>query len=85
MKHKYIQFNDLFIKFMVFDLDRKNSAMDWELVGLPSPNIIVQNKENGRCHYIYALETPICNTQNARIKPIVHFKKIQKAYSDKLG
>lgn len=85
LTHKYIQFNDLFIKFMVFDLDRENSAMDWELVGLPSPNIVVQNKLNGRCHYIYALEAPICNTVNARRKPIVYFERIQQAYVEKLG
>lgn len=85
LTHKYIQFNDLFIKFMVFDLDRENSAMDWELVGLPSPNLIVQNTLNGRCHYIYALESPICNTANARFKPIAYFKKIQQAYVEKLG
>ena len=85
LTHKYIQFNDLFIKFMVLDLDRENSAMDWELLGLPSPNIVVQNRLNGRCHYIYALEVPICNTKNARFKPISYFKKIQRAYIDKLG
>lgn len=84
LTHKYIQFNDLFIKFMVFDLDRENSAMDWDFLGLPSPNIVVQNTENGRCHYIYALETPICNTKNARFKPISYFKKIQRAYVKKL-
>ncbi|WP_448340290.1 replication initiation protein [Haemophilus influenzae] len=70
---------------MVLDLDRENSAMDWELLGLPSPNIVVQNRLNGRCHYIYALEVPICNTKNARFKPISYFKKIQRAYIDKLG
>lgn len=70
---------------MVFDLDLDNSAMDWELVGLPSPNLIVQNTLNGRCHYIYALESPICNTANARFKPIAYFKKIQQAYVEKLG
>lgn len=75
LTHKYIQFNDLFIKFMVLDLDRENSAMDWELLGLPSPNIVVQNRLNGRCHYIYALEVPICNTKNARFKPISYFKR----------
>ncbi len=69
---------------MVFDIDRENSALDWDFLGLPSPNIVVQNRLNGRCHYIYALEAPICNTVNARIKPIVYFKKIQRAYVDKL-
>lgn len=70
---------------MVFDVDRENSAMDWELVGLPSPNIVVQNKLNGRCHYIYALKSPICNTSNGRIKPKVYFEKIRQAYVEKLG
>ncbi|WP_269199452.1 replication initiation protein [Gallibacterium anatis] len=27
----------------------------------------------------------MCNTANARIKPIVYFRKIQQAYIDKLG
>ncbi|KGQ31999.1 replication protein RepA [Gallibacterium anatis] len=70
---------------MILDLDQENSAMNWDLVGLPSPNIVVKNKLNGRCHYIYALESPICNTVNARWRPIAYFERIKNAYTQKLN
>lgn len=85
LKHDYIQFNDLFIKFLVLDIDRPSSALDWEELHLPAPHFVVVNPENLHCHYIYALEIPICRTDNARLKPLEYFAKIQQAYTDKLN
>ena len=82
--HDYIQFNDLFIKFLVLDIDRPLSAMAWEDLNLPPPHFVVQNPENQHCHYIYALEYPICKTDNARLKPLEYFAKIQFAYTEQL-
>lgn len=84
LKHHYIQFNDHFIKFLVLDLDRKNCFWDWHDRNLPAPNFIVSNPKNGHCHYIYALQAPICRTDNARLKPLEYFAKIQQAYTKAL-
>lgn len=85
IKHKYIQFNDRFIKFLVLDIDRKNCFWDWDYQNLPAPHFVVANPENGHCHYIYALATPICRTDNARKEPLEYFAKIQQAYTKALN
>lgn len=84
LKHDYIQFNDLFIKFLVLDIDRPASAMDWIDLNLPAPHFVVMNPKNSHCHYIYALALPICRTDNARLKPLEYFAKIQQAYTSVL-
>lgn len=85
IKHKYIQFNDHFIKFLVLDIDRKDCFWDWDYQNLPAPHFVVANPENGHCHYIYALATPICRTNNARKEPLEYFAKIQQAYTKALN
>lgn len=84
LMHHYIQFNDHFIKFLVLDLDRKKCFWDWYERNLPAPHYIVANPKNGHCHYIYALAVPICRTDNARLKPLEYFAKIQQAYTKAL-
>lgn len=81
LKHNYIQFNDKFIKFLVLDLDRVDCFWDWNYKNLPAPHYIVGNPKNGHCHYIYALAMPICRTDNAKLKPLEYFAKIQQAYT----
>lgn len=84
LKHDYIQFNDFYIKFLVLDVDRPCSALDWYDLKLPTPHFVVKNPENTHCHYVYALEMPICRTDNARLKPLEYFAKIQQAYTERL-
>lgn len=45
----------------------------------------MQNIENGHCHFLYALETPICKTNNAKPKPLDYFSKIEHTYTEKLN
>lgn len=85
LRHNYIQFNDFYLKFLVLDIDRPCSAMDWHDLSLPAPHFVVQNPVNSHCHYIYALEFPVCRTDNARLKPLEYFAKIQYAYTKKLN
>lgn len=84
LAYDYIQFNDFYIKFLVLDLDRPLSAMDWYDLNLPAPHFVVKNPENSHCHYVYALSMPICRTDNARLKPLEYFAKIQQAYTHAL-
>lgn len=70
---KYIQPNHpYYTHFFVFDLDYPTAYVDlfYEMVGIPTPNLIVENPENGHAHYIYELKTPIYQTDASKPKPI---------------
>ena len=59
LTHRYVQFNnDLFLNWLIFDIDRPNSFEYWETARLPPPNLYVQNPFNGHGHVFYALATP---------------------------
>jgi len=42
------------------------------------PNLIVENKENGRSHAIYYLKTPVFKTDASKPKPIIYLNAIQR-------
>lgn len=70
---RYIQANHpYYTNFLIFDLDSPTAYVDffYDMVGVPTPNLIVENPENGHAHYIYQLATPIYNTDASRPKPI---------------
>lgn len=70
---RYIQANHpYYTNFLIFDLDSPTAYIDffYDMVGVPTPNLIVENPENGHAHYIYQLATPIYQTDASRPKPI---------------
>lgn len=70
---RYIQPNHpYYTYFFVFDLDYPTAYIDYfySMVGIPTPNLIVENPENGHAHYIYQLKTPIYQTNASNDKPI---------------
>jgi len=70
---RYIQPNHpYYTHFFVFDLDYPTAYIDlfYSMVGVPMPNLIVENPENGHAHYIYKLLTPIYQTNASNDKPI---------------
>lgn len=70
---KYIQPNHpYYTHFFVFDLDYPTAYVDlfYDMVGVPVPNLIVENPENGHAHYVYELKTPIYQTDASKPKPI---------------
>lgn len=78
----YIQPNHpYYTNFFVFDLDSQTAYIDYfySMVGIPTPNLIVENPENGHAHYIYRLETPIYNTDASRPKPIQYGNAVYNA------
>lgn len=62
------------VSWLVFDLDHANSLI-WEEHGLPSPNLIVRNRNSGNSHLYYAI-APVCTTEKAREKPIEYMKAV---------
>lgn len=83
IKYPYMQINRAnFVSWLIFDLDHDN-AMIWQDKGLPAPNLIVQNRQNGHAHLYYAI-APVCTSERARSKPIHYMKAIYSAFAREL-
>lgn len=81
----YIQLNPpSLIHWMIFDIDRPNSAYAWYDVNLPPPFAVVVNESNTHCHIIYRLESPVCTSDLAHEKPLRYLAAIQQAMTEKL-
>jgi hypothetical protein len=79
---RYIQPNHpYYTHFFVFDLDYPTAYIDffYSMVGVPVPNLIVENPENGHAHYIYKLHTPIYQTNASNDKPIKYGNAVYTA------
>lgn len=85
---RYIQPNHpYYTHFFVFDLDSPTAYIDYfySMVGVPTPNLIVENPENGHAHYIYQLATPIYQTNASNDKPIKYANAVYLALRDALS
>lgn len=77
----YLQPNHpYYLHNIVFDLDYEASLVElmYSKTGIPLPNLIIENKNNGRSHAIYQLETPIYKTDVSRQKPIIYLNAIHR-------
>lgn len=84
---RYIQPNHpYYTHFFVFDLDYPTAYIDfyYSMVGVPTPNLIVENPENGHAHYIYQLATPIYQTDASKPKPIEYGNAVYNALREVL-
>ncbi|MEG2251029.1 MAG: replication initiation protein [Bacilli bacterium] len=85
---RYIQPNHpYYTHFFVFDLDYPTAYIDlfYSMVGVPMPNWIVENTENGHAHYIYKLHTPIYHTNASNDKPIKYGNAVYLALREALN
>lgn len=84
---RYIQQNHpYYVHYFVFDLDYQTAYIDffYDMVGVPAPNLIVENRENGHAHFVYELATPIYNTDASRPKPIQYGHAVYTALREVL-
>lgn len=81
---KYLQINDLFVKALIFDIDRPFGALAWEEAGLPIPAWATVNPKNGYAHLVYPLKTPVCRTDAGRLKPLEYLAAIEAGYRNRL-
>lgn len=81
LRKVYLQPNHpYYLHNIVFDLDYSASLVEilYSKTGIPLPNLIIENKENGRSHAVYYLKTPIYKTDASRQKPIIYLNAIQR-------
>lgn len=84
IRYPYMQVNRSgMVSWLIFDLDHSNANI-WDDTGLPAPNFIVRNRENGHAHLYYAI-IPVCTTENARSRPLQYMKAIYRAMAIKLN
>jgi hypothetical protein len=81
--HKsYIQVNtDTYQHAIVLDHDQEGFMADlrYEHSHLPIPNIVIENKINGRAHSITLLNSPIPKTDNSHKHPIAYCESVEHA------
>lgn len=81
LKYKYIQPNTpYYLHYLILDLDYEASLSEilYELVGIPLPNLLVSNPDNGRSHILFQLKVPIYTMDAGRPKPILYANAIQQ-------
>jgi len=86
LQKRYIQHNPPpVLAFMVYDLDRSDSALAWNDAHLPAPAWVSVNPDNGHCHVAYGLIAPVARTDAARAAPLRLAAAIEAAYGEKLA
>lgn len=71
--------------YLAFDIDRPDAGVAWIDSNAPRPSFVIKNPDNGHCHYLYALATPVCTTSAARIQPLRYLSAIERSISRELG
>lgn len=81
VNHRY------YLKWLVFDLDIPASVAEYRysMVGIPAPNLIVENPINGHSHFLYELTEAIYLSDSARDKPIRYANAVYSALRTLLG
>lgn len=84
---RYIQPNHpYYTQAFVFDLDIPAAYVEYRysMVGVPEPNLVVENPNNGHAHFIYQLVTPIYKTDASKPKPIQYANAVYSALREAL-
>lgn len=85
LKFRYVEANQFYKKHIILDIDEPGSAYWWEERNLPPPSIVVINRENAHCHYLYELNVPVYYTENAKRAPQKFYENTDIALTNALG
>lgn len=86
LKLPYLQINSpAHRSWLQVDIDNSRGAHVWEDRNLPPPTYVAVNPANGHAQYGYALSSPICVTEAARVKPMRYLAAIEYAFNLALG
>lgn len=84
----YIQYNHPnWKKYIVLDIDNESAVVDWiyEKSHLPAPNLVIENKNNGRAHFLYELVDAVSFTSKSSIKAQNYYTAVEKGLVDAFG
>lgn len=85
LERMYIQPNaPLETSWLIFDLDYADSAFAWDGANLPQPTLVVSNPQNAHSHLFYGLNTPVCTSEAARIRPLRYAAAVESAFRETL-
>jgi Replicase family/Primase C terminal 1 (PriCT-1) len=73
------------LTWLCFDVDRTRAREASYDANLPTPSLIVENRENEHCHVYYGLITPVHKTSAARLKPLKFLAAVEEGLRVKLG
>jgi len=81
VNHRY------YLKWLVFDVDIPASVAEYEysMIGVPAPNLIVENPKNGHAHFLYELKDAVYLSNSAHDKPIRYVHAVYCALRERLG
>ena len=82
IKKNYIQVNTpTYQQAILLDHDDEAFMADlwYEHSHLPTPNIVIENKNNGRAHSITLLRSPVPKTEKSHQHPITYCKAVESA------
>ena len=86
LRKPYIQHNPPDqIQAFVHDMDRPVAVHAHVFADIAPPNFVVVNPENSHGHLVYVLETPVCRTSAARLKPLRYAAAIESEYRSVLA
>lgn len=88
IKQSYIQFNHpQWRKYIVIDIDHNAAVIDliYENSHVPLPNLVIENKENGKAHFVYELVDAVSFTENSSIKAQRYYEAVRRALTDELN
>lgn len=81
----YIQLNHpMWKKYIILDIDNPGAVADWmyENSHLPAPNIVIENKKNGRAHFVYELLDAVSFTNKSSLKAQNYFNAVERALTN---
>jgi hypothetical protein len=86
LEEPYLQLNSpTHQSMLVVDIDRSQAATVWMDANLPPPTYVATNGENGHAQIGYALASPVCRTEAARLVPLRFLAAVEYAYTLKAG
>jgi hypothetical protein len=87
LEKRYIQPNKPFdLRWLVYDVDSPTAYIDWwDRPLCPGPSIIVYNRENGHCHFLYCLRVPVYTQPEAHQGPLRFAAAVDVALTIVLG
>jgi hypothetical protein len=86
LRYRHLQFNGPGSRvWMLHDYDRPNATVAHAQAGLPEPNVMVINPENGHGHSAIVLASPVACHCAARVKPLRFYAAVERGIARRLG